>query len=68
MKTGKKTEQFHMMTDLAFLNLIDEWRAKQRPIVTRSEAIRILVLKGLDLSARKRRPSLPPLPQEELAA
>jgi len=59
MKAGKKTEQFHMMADLAFLSSIDEWRAKQRPILTRSEAIRVLVLKGISLDVRRKRSSLP---------
>ena len=67
MKAGKKTEQFHMMADLAFLSSIDEWRAQQRPILTRSEAIRVLALKGIALDGRRKRLSLSPsLSQEEL--
>jgi hypothetical protein len=47
------TENFHMRVDEDFFVPIDAWRAKQRPIPSRSEAIRLLIDKAL--AAEKKR-------------
>lgn len=38
---------FQMRVNDEFLAIVDEWRAKQRPILSRSEAIRRLVEQAL---------------------
>jgi|GEM_PF-2304499 len=41
-----KTQRFNMRCDSDFLAEIDDWRRKQHPIPSRSEAIRILTLRS----------------------
>ena len=49
MHTEKiQTARFNMRIEPGFLNTVDDWRASQRPILNRSEAIRVLVLKALE--------------------
>ncbi len=43
---GPKSERFEMRIDAELLVLIDEWRALQRPIPSRAEAIRTLAEKA----------------------
>jgi hypothetical protein len=48
MKSEKvQTERLDMRVERRFLASIDDWRARQRPILTRSEAIRALVFRAL---------------------
>lgn len=49
-----QTERFNMRTEPSFLDTIDDWRASQRPILNRSEAIRYLVLKALEHESAKK--------------
>ncbi|MFD2235463.1 hypothetical protein [Phaeospirillum tilakii] len=44
----EKTDKFNMRVSPAFLGLIDEWRRRQPDIPSRAEAIRRLVVAGLD--------------------
>lgn len=39
---------FNMRVEPDFLDTLDDWRANQRPILNRSEAIRVLVSKALE--------------------
>ena len=39
---------FQMRASEQWLSAIDDWRAKQRPVLSRAEAIRRLVEKGLE--------------------
>jgi hypothetical protein len=45
MKT--QLERLDMMVSPAWKQAVEDWRAAQRPILNRSEAIRVLVMKGL---------------------
>ena len=47
LKTPPKRLQLQMRVDMQFLNAIDDWRAAQRPVLSRSEAIRSLCYKAL---------------------
>ncbi len=42
------TASLTLRTPLELISIIDDWRANQRPILNRSEAIRVLVLKGIE--------------------
>lgn len=42
------SDRIHIVVPKTLLNRVDEWRGAQRPIPTRSEAIRALVEKALD--------------------
>jgi len=44
----EQTERLQMRVSPEFLQVIDDWRSHQRPIPTRSEAIRRLALQGAD--------------------
>lgn len=44
MAQGKKTALQVRVTS-GFLDKLDGWRAKQRPILSRSEAVRVIVAK-----------------------
>ncbi len=56
MKTEKiHTDRFNMRVEPSFFEFIDDWRASQRPVVGRSEAIRVLVFKGLGLEKSRTR-------------
>jgi hypothetical protein len=44
-----QNKRFNFRCDQAFLDAIDNWRVKQRPIPSQSEAIRILALRGTAL-------------------
>ncbi len=41
------TERFNMRVEPSFFRFIDSWRSSQKPVVGRSEAIRVLVFKAL---------------------
>jgi len=47
--------QVNMRAPASTVDAIDDWRAVQRPILSRSEAIRVLVLKGLETEAPPKR-------------
>ena len=51
-----KTQTIQLRVTLAYLAAIDEWRAKQRPIPLRSEAIRQLTMIALSGKAPKAKP------------
>ena len=38
-----------------FLNAIDDWRSEKRPILNRSEAVRVLTIKGLETETDPKR-------------
>jgi hypothetical protein len=44
---GRKGRPLQLYATNAFIQQLDEWRAKQRPIPNRSEAIRLLVEQAL---------------------
>lgn len=44
---SEKVSRFNFRHDLPFMEAVDNWRAAQRPIVTRAEAIRRLALRGI---------------------
>lgn len=48
-KGATQTERLQMRVPSDFFRRVDEWRAQQRPIPTRSEAIRRLTETALDL-------------------
>jgi hypothetical protein len=48
---GSKTERIQIVAPATWLESIEEWRAKQRPIPNISAAIRQLVEDGLKASA-----------------
>ena len=50
----QKTHQMQMRVDPSFLDTLDDWRASQRPVLTRSEAVRILCLQAIALQKKKR--------------
>jgi len=55
MKVEKvQTERLDMRVAPGFLSTLDNWRAQQRPILTRSEAIRLLVLEALGNKTTRR--------------
>jgi hypothetical protein len=43
----QQTEQFLMRTSKEFLQKLDDWRSQQRPILSRSEAMRRIVDQSL---------------------
>lgn len=43
MNEEQQTERLQMRVSPSFLEKVDEWRAGQRPLPSRSEAIRLLV-------------------------
>ena len=45
--TGRKIHLIQLRVDTEFLEALDEWRAGQRPLPSRSEAIRRLVALGM---------------------
>lgn len=47
----EKTDKFNMRVSPAFLGLIDEWRRHQPDIPSRAEAIRRLVVSGINREA-----------------
>jgi hypothetical protein len=51
-----KPHQIQLRCSDEYLRAIDEWRAKLRPIPSRSEAIRQLTLIGLSGKAPKSKP------------
>lgn len=50
----KQTKVFQMRVDDEFLERVDIWRAKQRPIPSRAEAIREMVKVLLDIVEKDR--------------
>lgn len=44
---SEKPGRFNFRHDPSFMDAVDNWRASQRPIVTRAEAIRRLALRGI---------------------
>ena len=49
MSTAQKTERMFMRIEPELLARVDEWRARQRPIPSRSEAVRRLVYDAICL-------------------
>jgi hypothetical protein len=43
----RKVRIFQMRTDDGFMEAVDDWRARQRPILSRAEAIQRLVAMAL---------------------
>jgi hypothetical protein len=43
----RKLRTFQMRTDDGFMEAVDDWRARQRPILSRAEAIQRLVAMAL---------------------
>jgi hypothetical protein len=57
VKKDKKMESklnLQIRADPSFLDRIDEWRGKLKPIPSRSEAVRRLVLKGMGIKEEKK--------------
>ena len=48
LETGTETTKIHLAVPKTWVDKIDEWRAKQRPIPNKSEAIRVLVEHALE--------------------
>jgi hypothetical protein len=46
--TDPKPLTIQLRVSPEFIEIVNEWRAKQRPILTRSDAIRTLVLLAID--------------------
>ncbi len=53
LKDGVPTKRLELVVPETWTERLDEWRAKQRPIPNRSEAIRMLVERALEATARK---------------
>lgn len=51
----QKTHQMQMRADPGFLDALDDWRAAQRPVLTRSEAVRVLCLRAISAEKGKRK-------------
>lgn len=47
LETGTETKRLQLVVPESWTAKVDEWRASQRPIPNRSEAIRLLVEKAL---------------------
>jgi Arc/MetJ-type ribon-helix-helix transcriptional regulator len=52
-RTAKMTELTAVRLSKEMTDEIEEWRATQRPIPSKGEAIRLLVREALDLQKRK---------------
>jgi Arc/MetJ-type ribon-helix-helix transcriptional regulator len=52
-RTAKMTELTAVRLSKAMTDELEEWRATQRPIPSKGEAIRILVREALDAHKRK---------------
>ena len=48
LEIGTETRKIHLAVPKTWDDKIDEWRAKQRPIPNKSEAIRVLVERALE--------------------
>jgi Arc/MetJ-type ribon-helix-helix transcriptional regulator len=48
LEIGTETTKIHLAVPKTWVDKIDEWRAKQRPIPNKSEAIRVLVERALE--------------------
>ena len=48
LEIGTETRKIHLAVPKTWVDKIDEWRAKQRPIPNKSEAIRVLVEHALE--------------------
>jgi len=48
MVDAQKTETFNMRVTPDFLRLVDDWRRVQADLPSRAEAVRRLVLRGLE--------------------
>jgi len=47
LENGEETERVQMLAPATWVQRVDDWRAKMRPIPSRAEAIRILVDQAL---------------------
>lgn len=54
-KQTARRDVFQMRGASEFLDEVEEWRSKIRPIPSMSEAVKMLIRKGLDADAKKRR-------------
>jgi hypothetical protein len=52
----RKRRTFQMRTDDGFMEVVDDWRARQRPILSRAEAIHLLV--AVALKSEKPKPQM----------
>jgi hypothetical protein len=48
LEIGTETTKIHLAVLKTWVDKIDEWRAKQRPIPNKSEEIRVLVERALE--------------------
>ena len=48
LEIGTETTKIHLAVPKTLVDKIDEWRAKQRPIPNKSEAIRVLVERAME--------------------
>jgi hypothetical protein len=52
--TQFKSHQMQMRVDEQFLAAIDDWRAAERPVPSRSEAVRLLCYKAIEADKPKK--------------
>lgn len=52
LEDGTPTERIQIVAPTTWVQRIEEWRAKQRPIPSKSEAIRVLVDRALEADDR----------------
>ncbi len=58
--------QLNLRAPNDFVAVLDDWRSTKRPILTRSEAIRVLVLKALEHEQKLTKPpTAPPMQPPE---
>lgn len=57
LETGTETVRVQIVAPATFVERVDEWRAKVRPIPSRAEAIRILVDQALDAGGTRQKQS-----------
>jgi hypothetical protein len=50
----RRRSTFQMRVDAKFMTDIEDWRARQRPIPSLTEAIKILVAKGLKADCERK--------------
>jgi hypothetical protein len=56
LEEGSETKRLQIVAPASWVDRVDEWRAKHRPIPTKSEAIRVLVDLALEGEAKRRKP------------
>lgn len=62
-----KTDRLEMRVSPAWLMRIDDWRRLQPVIPTRTQAVRLLVERGLEASGLPPPPAAKPKPREDAA-